>query len=143
MAITQRKCGSESNLTFYLMYFIYPFFKVVFVFLPDGVIYFFNYKIDDISELIKFLQEKSITLTIIFSSKIISIFIILFWPVKSTINLGKDLKVLMINSSFVTRIFFQMWSCHLFWILFVFIELENNLSKTRSTVAEQGLKFNL
>ena len=137
MAITQRKCGSESNLTFYLMYFMYPFFKVVFAFLPDGVIYFFNYKIDDISDLIKFLQEKSITLTIIFSSKIISIVIILFWPVKSTINLGKDLKVLMINSSFVTLNFFQMWSCQLFWILFVFVELENTFS------AEQGLNFSL
>ena len=116
---------------------MYPFFKVVFVFLPDGVIYFFNCRIDDISDLIKFLQEKSITLTIIFSSKIISIVIILFWPVKSTINLGKDLKVLMINSSFITHNFFQMWSCQLFWILFVFVELENTFS------AEQGLNFSL
>ena len=122
---------------------MYPFFKVVFVFLPDGVIYFFNCRIDDISDLIKFLQEKSITLTIIFSSKIISIVIILFWPVKSTINLGKDLKVLMINSSFITHNFFQMWSCHLVWILFVFVELENIFSKTRPTVAEQGLNFSL
>ena len=113
MAITQRKFGgSESNLTLCLMYSCAsPFFKIVFIIFVDGVVYLFNYRIDDISELIKFLQEKSITLTILFSSKIISIVIILFWPVRSTINLGKDLKVLMINSSFVTLTFFQMWSC--------------------------------